>query len=471
MIKVYLDNNIYKLLAESRYHDLVKEMLKMKDVEILILYSQAHINDLHRDRTDKKMDDLRFMDKFVDDNFLSYDFDTDSISNKLIRPVEAYGYFHSQIDSFEKLMTQTFADISDEDDFFSAYIDLLKSMPIDLGLDRIPDNQDSKNIIERLGLERKVKSLYEWLPSFGRMMDRLYDDDSIIKDLRSNSKSLLQVEKFKVNINEIDFKKNLADTQIGMSFDKFLESTFSNMTDEENKFYRYNRFVLSYILLTFLGLDKEKNKKVKYANTHHDGEHFFYSTLSDWVVSNDAGFLNKSRFLHNFYGLEIETMNLDQFAAKIAMLKRNRFLTAEELIQAINNEIKQGLVVSSGPFKDFSQKITKIKPRISFLEFFNRISISEVYVEKNAEYVILYNDSPRIYFHHWYKDFKAVTNKLISIFGLDIYGNGFFTDEDWKAIENQEWNGREWRFNNQPIFLSQNHLSKGLNLVFAPIIK
>lgn len=474
MIKIYLDNNIYRLLAKPENSSFKALLERNINKNILILYSQAHINDLHQDMTEKKYSDLDFMDSLVEDNYLIHDDENDSVKNSLVRPREAYKHFKPEVESFESFISSTIEEFENDSELkhlLAPIINSWKSIPIDLGVSKISMDQDPKNIVDRLGLSKDPKSLYEWMPIFGKMLDQLKTDHSIIKDIRSLSKNMLQVEKFNINIEDVDFNKNLAETQLGMSFNKLLDTTIDNMTEQEKKNYRYMKFTMAFTMLNFLGLDKEKNKKVKFSNTQHDAEHFFYSTLADWVVSNDLGLINKAKFLINLFRLDLEILNFDQFKAKVNLMLRTQTITAQELVDEISNEFSEGIILNSRLSIGKLQKITVIKPRITILKFFNRISHVEMTDGSSDSYIVLYKDGRKVYHFNWYKDFKSMTNKLVEILGIDDFGYGLFSKEDQQAIKSNEWYGRTWKLGNLDFTLSKNIESYRLNLVIGPYNK
>ncbi|WP_157501152.1 hypothetical protein [Lewinella sp. 4G2] len=474
MIKVYFDNNVYRLLAKEENNSLQRLLKNHKNTHLLFLYSQAHVNDLHQDKSNRKFDDLKFMDELVDDNFLLHESDDDAIVNKLVRPTEAYKYFSPDDDSIESVMVNAFNGLEEDPELkeiLSPWISLLKSIPIDIGLSDITPEQDPDNILGRLGLDQKPKSLYDWMPQFGRMMDNLKSDNSIIKDVRRLSKKMLQVEKFNVNINDVNFDESISETPLGMSFHKLLEETVNNMTEQEKKNSRYIKYTMAFSMLNFLGLDKEKNKKVKYLNTHHDGEHFFYSTLADWVVSDDRGFRNKAKFLTNLFQIDLEIMTFDQFKFRFNQMVINKYLNPQVLIESIFEEIENGIVTSSRLDIKKLQRITVTKLRRPIMQFFNRASHVMMTDGSGESYVVMYKDGRKIYHYNWYKDFHGMTNRLVELLGNDNYGEGLFDEEDQKTIEDEKWHGREWTVGKTRLMLAKNTDTHRMNLIFGPFLE
>ncbi len=471
MVKIYLDNNVYRWLNLPEQMDVLSLLKKMINRDVMILYSQAHLNDLHQDKTDQKEADLRFMESLAEDNFLMHESETDSIVNKLVNPVEAYSYFKPRDASYEELFTEIFADLEAEQDLGllnKSMIDLLKNTPMDIGVSSIKKEDDPKNIISRLGLDNNPNSLYDWMFVFGRMMDKLHSDNTIIKDVRTTSKSILGVEKFSINIEQVDFDKRLSETPLGMSYLKLLESTVENMSNAEKKNFRYMYFTMAFTMLNFMGVDSEKNKKVKFKNTQHDAEHYFYSLVSDWVISDDKGFLNKSKFLNNLFHIDTEVLTTRQFRARLFFLLGESKQSFESFLVDAMEELKNGFVLNTELSIDLLQKITIIKPNKILFGFFNRISFNELTDGSDHKYVILYKDGRKIQHYSWYKDFERMTNKIVELIGCDSFGLGSFSESDREDLLKEEWDGREWNIDGRKYILSQNSLSRRLNFSIGP---
>jgi hypothetical protein len=73
MNRVYLDSNIYRYLKINQGNNassLFENLIQSKE-ELMFYYSYAHLSDLSKDKTDKKFEDLLFMEQLVDKNFLN----------------------------------------------------------------------------------------------------------------------------------------------------------------------------------------------------------------------------------------------------------------------------------------------------------------------------------------------------------------------------------------------------------------
>jgi hypothetical protein len=73
MNRVYLDSNIYRYLKINQGNNtssLFENLIQSKE-ELMFYYSYAHLSDLSKDKTEKKFEDLLFMEQLVEKNFLN----------------------------------------------------------------------------------------------------------------------------------------------------------------------------------------------------------------------------------------------------------------------------------------------------------------------------------------------------------------------------------------------------------------
>ena len=71
-MRVYLDTCIIQDLKEDINKQLLNSILESKG-ELIYCYSEAHLYDLSRDKTNEKFADIKFMEQIVDDNCYHYD--------------------------------------------------------------------------------------------------------------------------------------------------------------------------------------------------------------------------------------------------------------------------------------------------------------------------------------------------------------------------------------------------------------
>ena len=65
-MRIYLDTCILQDLKNESNKDLLDSIIRNKG-ELIYCFSEAHLYDLARDKTDEKFADMRFMEQIVDD--------------------------------------------------------------------------------------------------------------------------------------------------------------------------------------------------------------------------------------------------------------------------------------------------------------------------------------------------------------------------------------------------------------------
>lgn len=92
MFTVYLDSQLYRYLKNDSEVDLriksLKAFLEENSNNFLVFYSHAHLLDLKEDKSDKKYDDLIYMQKWVDKNFLILYYKQDQATYELTAPIQ-----------------------------------------------------------------------------------------------------------------------------------------------------------------------------------------------------------------------------------------------------------------------------------------------------------------------------------------------------------------------------------------------
>lgn len=78
MKTVYFDSQIFRELKKEENKSLLDKILKLKNDKLEYVYFDAHIYDLQNDKTDKKIEDLKFMSNIVENNYMLFDINTNS---------------------------------------------------------------------------------------------------------------------------------------------------------------------------------------------------------------------------------------------------------------------------------------------------------------------------------------------------------------------------------------------------------
>lgn len=472
MIRIYLDTNVFSKFKRGELEHLFNRLQELHEKKTLIFYSQAHLNDLSRDSTDNKYQELQVMKKLCSNNFLQYDFEKDYIRNPLAFPHEAYEYFIPEDSSFEKIFSEVFSidEETDESGLIKASIDYFMSQEVDLELDkhRINSTTEAKEILKSLGITKSRFKMSEWIEIVGQMMDKFGGDNSIIKNLRRLSKEYLEVEKFNVNIDDVNFNQNLAKTQLGKSFLELLEEQVDLLKPKDGQITRYSRISTAFNMLNFFGFDNEKNKKVKFLNTQHDGEHCIYGSICDVVVSDDKGFRQKTKFLYNLYKLDTLVYSVEEFIKVLPTIIDKDVCSVKELNELVNYDLENGLIISVNTSIIKEQKNDVIKLRNRYFNHFNRLSRVSL-ISDNSKYLVLYRNSSEIYSQIFTKDYKNMIDRLHRVFGADDFFRKGFDEKDQEQLDSGNWIGRTWTYNETTYRLLRNPDSGKINLQIGPL--
>ena len=90
--------------------------------------------------------------------------------------------------------------------------------------------------------------------------------DNKTKRISNSIENLNLTTKYNIDINDINFDKDLENTPLQKSFMKLVkESVSHNNNNKEQE--TFNLFTTAFSLLNILGIDKESNRKARFPNT------------------------------------------------------------------------------------------------------------------------------------------------------------------------------------------------------------
>ena len=194
MVRIYFDKQIFSHLfkgEKNEYKKLLKKLLPLRD-QFIFCYSHAHLLDLQNDKTQKKFDELTFMERLVKDNYLSYHALDKVTSCYLALPREA---FDSLLEE-EQIKTENIFDLASLElpDSLKKLLDNFLDTKLDLGgpVDfQVPE--DYPQIVkEMMGPENPNNSLREHIDYFLELNKRMNEDNSLYKQLRNYSNSRIK---------------------------------------------------------------------------------------------------------------------------------------------------------------------------------------------------------------------------------------------------------------------------------------
>ncbi|MBA9078785.1 hypothetical protein [Rufibacter quisquiliarum] len=445
--------------------------MKYKD-RFMYYFSHAHLLDLQRDKTEKKFEDLKFMGKYVDYNYLLLEWKENFVNVKVATPEEAFlGLAEDKpiIDYFN------FDELFDDEVFNSSpAMQLAKevfkkqfSSTLKLNLASNLDTQpEAKELWQKLIPDLKDEyTLKEWMQQFSHMSDALFNDKSVYKDLRRFALDELQLSsKYNIDIESINFNDDLRGTPIQQSFLDFVEKAKPN-NDRHPEHKELDYFTTAYNCLNILGIDKEPNKKAKFINTFHDSLHAYYAAHCDYLISEDEGLLLKAKVIFKLLNIDTKVLHVNDFEKTIGQLSGIIDEDAKSYLTLLRHDLSKGLVINNKQSLRYNREYTTIKASQNHFGFFNRLDY--IRDQDDGLIVVLYRDSLNLSKFTSYKEFEAVTNKIVKVMGLDKYLKGEYTEEDTEQIINGEWCGRTWEIDEFEFCLE---INKGTNKFSFSII-
>lgn len=477
MNRVYLDSNIYRYLKINKGNNsssLFERLIQSKE-EIMFYYSYAHLSDLSRDKTNKKFDDLNFMEQLVDSNFLMLNADDKFVNVQIANPTESYNSMNfapiNEVIDFQELFAEM--EIKEDDSIelkeAKEKMKMVFNMPLSsLGIPNLSDSIEEINPINKL-----LPSLSEngtFLDLIKGMLNTftdLHEDPTIWRDFRSYSIKSLGNNLFNIDVNDNSFNELLKETPLQKSFLEFVEETFTHNKSLEKQ-REYNFFINAYNCLNLLGLDKEKNKKVVFSSFQNDAQHAYYAAHCEYLVSDDEQLLVKARILYNLFGIETKVLNFSEFEEYIN-LKEKYDLSFGFFAKSLSEVFENGTLEDDFEIEDQNKRVLVYKIDKALFNFFNRLNL--VITNKDTPMYIFYNEIKNYSRFTSFTEFKKITDKIVTILGTDSNNKSEFTEEDRKLIIEDNWQGRVWHFQNESFCLEVEQNEKKLCFYFLPSFK
>lgn len=439
-MRIYLDSCVIQDLKRIQQKDLLDFIIQDKENNTYC-YSEAHLQDLIRDKGNQKFEDLDFMETIVDSNCWSYD---KKILFDHIKPKDYYNPFP---DYSDKLFDSE--EIFSEDIISPSFKTFLQNLPLDFN-QIIPPNSLPTDLPEEFKfLLEEPTNFFEFICAFGNFTNNISADQKKFKKLISYLHNSNLGTSFLEPLGIKGFDGNKVTDKI-----KFRESYSSYFLKDKKGKYRYDLFSDLYNGLEYFSFVKGKPRKQKMMNMINDGRHAFFGGFCDIVVSIDADFLEKTKFIYNLFDIQTEVMSIDEFSVFIEKNKSDCKLGLPEMLCDARKSYENNNITES------NNDIVSIKLNKTYFSYFN-----------TANYVFNDNGNYHYYTRHLQNmsmgtlknEFESIVNKLIKILGTDSNGISSF---DMKEIEDENWIGRIWRIDDFVIELNYNGK---LYLAFFPI--
>lgn len=464
-MRIYLDKQIFSHLFkqdQEKYRSLLPKLHNVM-VNNLFCYSHAHLLDLKNDTTDIKFRELEFMETLVADNYISYHGIDKTTSFYLAKPSET---FASEINTSANIDIATLFSKDTKD------LSELEKMRRDSLENMVSNIKSNYGFLSPLGLPYssfKPEDAYslsdlpidEMSNYFTELLNKMEDDKSIYKKIRNESDKCFNDGKYTAEAGNSKFNEELKNSPLKKTFLDFVEKNLNPNGDKHIS--RYDFFVNAYCILDLLGICKEPAKSIKFKNMLNDGIHSYYGAYTDMVVSDDKGFLKKTKILYRLLGIETKVCHIDEFieAFDFAIDKSHD----NNFSELLSYDLESGIVLESKKSLQFNRKTITIKTAVDYFGLFNRI---DNMVENKIRYYYLYSEmknySPGLFF----REFEMVINHTYNLFGPDIHSREKF---DWETereqISNLEWPGRLWKLNGLIIHIEVNKGNNKLGLLIT----
>ena len=469
-MRIYLDKQIFSHLfkqEKSEYIHLLKKLYEYKK-NGLFCYSSAHLLDLKNDKTNIKYNELKFIETLVDDNYLSYHVIDKCTSCYLATPSQAF----EDIDLDDELFD--FNKIFDIDDGLlnpeekQKFIEAKKVltdlkfdfsfMQNDLASDELDDSL--KKIIP---LNKPEMSIFDMMEGMMNSLKIIQEDKTAYKGLRNITDKHFNNGKFTVEYGSIDFNDDLKNSALKKTFIEFVNGNLNPNGDKQIT--KYDFFTNAYFTLDLLGISKEPSKSVKFTNVLNDSFHSYYGAYCDVVISDDNGFLKKTKAMYKLLGIDTKVIHSDEFIAMFSFSIDNEEKNQDTFFSLLKNDLKNGLITNRKKSLQFNRDTITILTKHIYLGYFNRI---DQMLEDNITYIYLYKETKNYSYFTFFREYEQVINKAVKLFGDDFNLKGEFNwSKETEEIKNKKWEGRFWDFETFTILIDMNKGNEKLGLLLT----
>jgi hypothetical protein len=470
MKRIYFDKQIFSFLFKgvTPFYEKLLLNLQLYKKSLLFCYSHAHLLDLKNDKTDIKYAELEFMETLVCDNYLSYDTSEKRTSCYLVKPREAFVDIDIEDEpiSFSNLFDIDLSSATEEQrEQIAKAKDLFTNQKIDFGFSQISNLPEelSEPLRKVLPIGIPSMTLIEWTEHFMEMLKSMENDKTVYKGLRNVIDKHINNGKFTVDFESIDFNDELKNSAIQKSFIEYVNGNLNPNGDKEISDYDF--FVNAYFTLDLLGISKEPSKTVKFRTVMNDGIHSYYGAYCDYVVSDDNGFLKKTKAMYKLLNIHTQVLHIDEFKNSLKLIADTDEESISTFFNLLVNDLKNGIVLNSKPSLKYNRYTITIKPYHNYLGYFNVIDSIK---EDNQDYIFLSRNTNNYSYFSFFREYQGVINKALKLFGTDYYFKGEFEwDKEIQEIKENTWNGRFWKFDGFTILIELNKGTGKLSLLIT----
>jgi len=457
MKTVYLDKNIYSYFLQDNMDSLYKELhdnLVNNSSKYLVLYSYAHIEDLLQSKVhEKNMKDLEMMESIAHKNYIYYDNEAKKIGAEYYSPKEIYDCQEDIMPLIDHLINCGSIDSLISENLRSS----IEKLKVEWNNSNTASNIDetSKKLIEKifpmnmgeLSVNDILKETYKGLRAFT-------EDNKVYRGFRANNINNFNKGQFDIDPSTYTLTKDLSSTFLGKDL---LELAFNSVKEQgDGNVYRFDLHITAYILLDMFGFNRDK--EVKTNNLFVDAKHSYYGAHLDYVVSNDYGFIIKSRALYKLLDVNTKVLFPYEFAEEI-----NKQLQSEQTdkyqfinrILSLSNElpIAEEYIQEDIP----EQKVTVYDCNENFFYYFDSL----IKISNPQSFNFILSKSFNRYQENriFTEIIEKIVFKCIEIFGSDMENKGVLDiKKEHELLNNgEEYIIRLWQFDSKGIILKMSN--------------
>lgn len=428
MVTIYLDKQIFSYLFksnEAKYKALKEKILSHKN-DFIFLYSDAHLLDLQKDKTEQKFAEMKFMQEIVESNRLVYnDKQINLIKNtpdEIFNTLKEVDKIIDTID-FSELTKEQINILSNITDIFIK--DITGNLNINWLDERKPIHEDKSQIDQ--------ESL---IPILKHITNNLYHQKEPYKLIRDNTKAKYNPY-IKISGDSTDFNDKLKNTPLRLSFIDTIKASLRQMG-----FASYGAFeiyIIAYALLDILGLSREKGKTVRFHNVQVDSYHSFFASYCDCLVSNDNGLIQKSKILYKLFNIDTHVYSIDEFINNFNECIVNNQKSGRTYIKEIMSDYSAKTIIRTE--KRNENKLTFFKSTHKYFGYFQYMLERKI---KDETVIILYKrqDTKSLL---PYREIEIITNRLVkSLKELNSSFDVFNKETELPQFLKDKWEGRTW---------------------------
>lgn len=435
-MRIYLDTNVFRDLEKPENRELYE--LVLADTERnFYCFSEAHMQDLDRDKTDKKFADMAFMKTIVASNCW-YHYES-KMGVGLATPREYY----------DDHIWDAGTDIMTSEDTVSVLIrETFRSIPLswDQLIDQTQLPVDFPEDMRAMLLE--PLTMLDFMDAMLNLTEDLSVEQPRFKKLLQYFHKTMGDHALyeKLGIKGYNGKEVTEWTTFSESFRELVHQR-TNQKD------LYNIVSEMLYALDIYGIVKGKPKKQKFISVLNDGKHVYYAAHAHLLVTSDADMIKKAKMIFRIWEWSTNIMNLAEFKEYLI------YMAGQDISAAAMFAQFDSMADLQTVFEKYTLEESFVQKDLTnwYLGEFNSLCAATA---RGNTYYYFTQFFPNIYSGIMTIELERVIDALLAHFGMDELGAGRL---DWKELEEESWKGREWRVGEMGVLLN---FSKGMTISF-----